>query len=86
MSKGYKLKGGHTVQEHQLFLRTFHVDGSEETYTSTNFVDRGKVYFIDHNTGKPVRCNFGASYLTSKNEQSFQPLDEFFESEAEADV
>jgi hypothetical protein len=81
MNSGYKLKGGHTVQERQLFLRTFHVVGSEKTYTSTNFVDRGKVYFIDREAGKPVRCNFGASFLTSKYEHTFQPLEEYYEGE-----
>ena len=81
MSNLYKLKGGHMVKEHQLFRRTFSVEGTDELHTATYFIRREKVYFIDAKTEKPEKCNFSAGFLNSKYKQSFQPLDEFYEGE-----
>ena len=81
MSILYKLKGGHKVEEHQLFRRTYPVWGSDELHTATYFIHREKVYALDAETGRPSRCNFSVGYLNTKYKQEFFPLDKFYEGE-----
>jgi hypothetical protein len=81
----YKLKGGHKVHERQLFMRTFSVLNADEPRTAKYFADKGKVYYIDAETGAAVKCNFNAPFLNSAYAHTFQPLDEFYEGVVDTD-
>ena len=78
----YNLKGCE-IKERQLFVRTYYspaLQGKRELSTATYFIDGGRAYSVDKETGEASRCNFNASFLNTGHTKAIQPLEEFYES------
>lgn len=72
----YNLKG-QEIKERQLFLRNYHVE--RKPHTGKYFIDGGRAFSIDSETGEARRCNFNADFLNREYTKSIEPLEEFYE-------